>query len=146
MISNILIPVDGSEHSKKALQLGCDLAKKYGAAVHLIHVTESPIREHTMALGGAALTLHASPDELREAGSRELEFAREYVTNHGIKEVTTEVEGGSPAHRIVESAKETHADMIVMGSRGLSDLAGLLVGSVSHKVTNMAPCTCITVR
>lgn len=146
MISNILIPVDGSEHSKKALQLGCDLAKKYGAAVHLIHVTESPIREHTMALGGAALTLHASPDELREAGSRELEFAREYVTNHGIKEVTTEVEGGSPAHRIVESAKETHADMIVMGSRGLSDFAGLLVGSVSHKVTNMAPCTCITVR
>lgn len=146
MISNILIPVDGSEHSKKALQLGCDLAKKYGAAVHLIHVTESPIREHTMALGGAALTLHASPDELREAGSRELEFAREYVTNHGIKDVTTEVEGGSPAHRIVESAKETHADMIVMGSRGLSDLAGLLVGSVSHKVTNMAPCTCITVR
>lgn len=146
MLSNILIPVDGSEHSKKALQLGCDLAKKYGAAVHLIHVTESPIREHTMALGGAALTLHASPDELREAGSRELEFAREYVTNHGIKEVTTEVEGGSPAHRIVESAKETHADMIVMGSRGLSDLAGLLVGSVSHKVTNMAPCTCITVR
>ncbi len=146
MISNILIPVDGSEHSKKALQLGCDLATKYGAAVHLIHVTESPIREHTMALGGAALTLHASPDELREAGSRELEFAREYVTNHGIKEVTTEVEGGSPAHRIIESAKETHADMIVMGSRGLSDLAGLLVGSVSHKVTNMAPCTCITVR
>lgn len=146
MISNILIPVDGSEHSKKALQLGCDLATKYGAAVHLIHVTESPIREHTMALGGAALTMHASPDELREAGSRELEFAREYVTNHGIKEVTTEVEGGSPAHRIIESAKETHADMIVMGSRGLSDLAGLLVGSVSHKVTNMAPCTCITVR
>jgi len=42
--------------------------------------------------------------------------------------------------------KEAHSDMIVMGSRGLSDLAGLLVGSVSHKVTNMAPCTCITVR
>lgn len=146
MIKNILIPVDGSEHSKKALHMGCDLAKKYGAAVHLIHVAESPIREHTMALGGAALTLRASPDELKEAGSRELEFASEYATNHGVKEVTTEIEGGSPAHRIVESAKETHADMIVMGSRGLSDLAGLLVGSVSHKVTNMAPCTCITVR
>jgi len=146
MISNILIPVDGSEHSRKALELGCDLAKKYSAAVHLIHVTESPIREHTMALGGAAITLHASPEELKQAGSRELEFASEYANNHGVKEVTTEVEGGSPAHRIVESAKDIHADMIVMGSRGLSDLAGLLVGSVSHKVTNMAPCTCITVR
>lgn len=146
MISNILIPVDGSEHSRKALELGCNLARKYGAAIHMVHVTESPIREHTMALGGAAITLHASPEELKQAGSRELEFASEYAANHGIKEVTTEVAGGSPAHRIVESAKETHADMIVMGSRGLSDLAGLLVGSVSHKVTNMAPCTCITVR
>lgn len=146
MISNILIPVDGSEHSKKALELGGDLAKKYGAAVHLVHVTESPVREHTMALGGAALTLHASPAELKEAGSKAVEYATEHLQNHGIKNVTSEVAGGSPAHRIVESAKEVHADMIVMGSRGLSDLAGLLVGSVSHKVTNMAPCTCITVR
>jgi nucleotide-binding universal stress UspA family protein len=146
MISNILIPVDGSEHSRKALQLGCDLAAKYGAAVHLIHVTETPVREYTMALGGAALTLRASPEQLKQAGSKALEYGREYALNHGVKEVTTEVQGGSPAQRIVESAKETHADMIVMGSRGLSDLAGLLVGSVSHKVTNMAPCTCITVR
>ena len=146
MISNILIPVDGSEHSRKALHLGCDLAGKYGAAVHLIHVTESPMREYTMALGGAAISLDTSADELRQAGSKELEIASEYARNHGIKEVTTEVAGGSPAQRIVESAGETHADMIVMGSRGLSDLAGLLVGSVSHKVANTAPCTCITVR
>lgn len=146
MISNILIPVDGSEHSQKALHLGCDLAKKYGAAVHLMHITESPIRDQTMVLGGAAVTLHASPEELKRAGSKAVEFAEEYARNHGVKEITTEVAGGSPAHRIVESAKEIHADMIVMGSRGLSDLAGLLVGSVSHKVTHMAPCTCITVR
>jgi len=146
MISNILIPVDGSTHSKRALELGCDLAHKYGAAVHLIHVTESPVREHTMALGGAALTLHASPSELKQAGSKELEYAQEFARNHGVGEVTTEVVGGNAAQRIVDSAKDIHADMIVMGSRGLSDLAGLLVGSVSHKVNNMAPCTCITVR
>lgn len=146
MISNILIPVDGSEHSRNALHLGCDLAKKYGAAVHLIHVTESPVRENTLALGGAALTLHASPQELKQAGSKVVEYSKEYAQNHGVKSVTTEVTGGNPAHRIVESAKDIHADMIVMGSRGLSDLAGLLVGSVSHKVNNLAPCTCITVR
>jgi nucleotide-binding universal stress UspA family protein len=146
MISNILIPVDGSEHSRKALELGCDLAVRYDAAVHLIHIAESPLREHTMALGGAAITMTASPDELRQAGSKELEHASEYARNHGVRELTTEVESGNPAQRIVESAKEIHADMIVMGSRGLSDLAGLLVGSTSHKVTNMAPCTCITVR
>jgi nucleotide-binding universal stress UspA family protein len=146
MISNILIPVDGSDHSRKALELGCDMAKKYGAAVHLMHITESPIRDQTLVLGGAAVTFSASPQDLKRAGSKVLEYAREYAQNHGVKEVTTEVTGGSPAHRIVESAKDIHADMIVMGTRGLSDLAGLLVGSVSHKVTNMATCTCITVR
>lgn len=146
MISNILIAVDGSEHSRKALELGGDLAGKYGAAVHLIHVTESPVHQHTMALGGAALSLHDSLEDLKEAGSKAVEHATEYLQNHGINNVTSEVSGGHPAHRIVESAKEVHADMIVMGSRGLGDLAGLLVGSVSHKVTNMAPCTCITVR
>lgn len=47
---------------------------------------------------------------------------------------------------IERSAREIHADMIVPARRGLSDLAGLPVGSVSHKVTNMAPCTGMTVR
>jgi nucleotide-binding universal stress UspA family protein len=111
-----------------------------------MHITESPIRDQTLVLGGAAVTFSASPQDLKRAGSKVLEYAREYAQNHGVKEVTTEVTGGSPAHRIVESAKDIHADMIVMGTRGLSDLAGLLVGSVSHKVTNMATCTCITVR
>jgi len=146
MISNILIPVDGSDHSRKALELGCDIAKKYGAALHLMHITESPIRDQTLVLGGASVTLSASPEDLKRAGSKVLEYAQEYAQNHGVKEITTEVVGGSPAHQIVQSAKDIHADMIVMGSRGLSDLAGLLVGSVSHKVTNMATCTCITVK
>lgn len=146
MISSILIPVDGSEHSQKALQVGCDLAVKYGAVVHLIHVTESPVRDQTMVLGGASVTLHASPEELEDAGSRVIKFASEYAQKRGIKEITTELKGGKPAQQILESASQTHADMIVMGSRGLSELAGLLIGSVSHKVTNMAPCTCVTVK
>ena len=52
----------------------------------------------------------------------------------------------SGAARILEVAKDVKADMIVTGARGLSDLKALMVGSVSHKLTNMAPVTCITVR
>ena len=57
-----------------------------------------------------------------------------------------EVVGGRPADTIVAAAERDKADMIVMGSRGFSDLKGLLLGSVSHKVSHLAPCTCVTVK
>ena len=53
---------------------------------------------------------------------------------------------GDPAKRILEYAKEEAVDCIIMGSRGLGDLKALLQGSVSRKVSNRAPCTCVTVR
>ena len=146
MISNILIPLDGSEHSEKALHIGCDIAIKYGAAVHLLHVTQSPVRDQTLVIGGAALTAHARPEELADAGSSVIEFAEEYAQKRGVKAISGVVKSGDPAQRIIESARENRSDMIVMGSRGLSNIGGLLLGSVSHKVTNIAPCTCVTVK
>ena len=53
---------------------------------------------------------------------------------------------GNPADEIVEFAKQKQIDLIVMGSRGLSDIKGLFLGSVSHKVSHLAECTCITVK
>ncbi len=53
---------------------------------------------------------------------------------------------GDPAERILEYAERESADCIVMGSRGLSDVRGLVLGSVSHKVSNRAVCTCIAVK
>ena len=55
-------------------------------------------------------------------------------------------EYGDPAERILDCAKREHVDMIVMGTRGLSDLKGLLMGSVSHKVSHLADCACVTVK
>ncbi|HUO45666.1 MAG TPA: universal stress protein [Acidimicrobiia bacterium] len=56
------------------------------------------------------------------------------------------VDSGDPAATIVRLAKEVGADLIVMGSRGLGSVAGLLLGSVSHKVGHAAPCAVLTVR
>ena len=53
---------------------------------------------------------------------------------------------GDPAKEILNIANEEHADIIVMGRRGLGDLAGLLLGSVSHKVAHLAECACLTVK
>lgn len=171
VIKKILVAVDGSPHSVKAVRLASDLASKYGAEVILLHVL---LRGHMPAGLKKALEVEVGagrrptadnlvnlPQEIMarvESRSQlsiaELDYIAKYVLSSveavcreaGVEKVTRQVEEGSPAEIIVEFAKKAAVDMIVMGSRGLSDWRGILVGSVSHKVTNMTPCTCVTVR
>ncbi len=148
MSKTILVAVDGSNHSKKALQLACELASKLGGILHLLHVAQAPNKDRTLVLGGAAITIHASPQELEKAGRKVMDSAAAIAKEKGCTRVESNLDtsGGDPAKVIVDKAKSIDADMIVMGTRGLSDLSGLMVGSVSHKVNHLAPCTCVTVR
>jgi nucleotide-binding universal stress UspA family protein len=63
-----------------------------------------------------------------------------------VQKVHTVLRDGDPATAILSVAKEEKADTIVMGRRGLGDLAGLLLGSASHKATHLAECACLTVK
>ena len=63
-----------------------------------------------------------------------------------VQKVRTITRAGDPAKEILSVAGEEHADIIIMGRRGLGDLAGLLLGSVSHKVSHLADCACLTVK
>ena len=146
MTKRMLVPVDGSEHSQKALEFACELARGMGYTLHLIHVAESLPHDRVLVLGGAHVTIHASREDLEKAGHEVLDASRRLAEEHGVKAPESEVVAGDPAARIVEAAARQEADMVVMGSRGLSDLKGLVLGSVSHKVNHLAPCTCITVR
>ena len=146
MTKRMLVPVDGSEQSRKALEFACELARGMGYSLHLIHVAQSLPHDRVLVLGGAHVTVHASREDLERAGKEALDACRELAKQHGVTELKTEVAAGDPAARIVEAAERLGADLVVMGSRGLSDLKGLVLGSVSHKVNHMVPCTCITVR
>ena len=146
MIKKILVPVDGSEHSKKALEFACELAKKFESELHLLHVVQPPISTQTMAVGGSAVTTEVSREDLEEIGRNMIEAAIQITSNHDCTKVETQIEAGPPAQHILDAAKKHDADLIVMGSRGLSDIAGLLLGSVSHKVTHLAECSCVTIR
>lgn len=146
MFKNILVPVDGSKYSKTALEIACDLAVKYDARLHLLHVILSPDAKHTLVLGGASVTVDASDEEIEQAGHQVIEASKKIAEEHGLNDVESDVVGGPTAQRILEYAKDKDIDMIVMGSRGLSDISGLLVGSVSHKVSHLARCTCVTVH
>ena len=79
-------------------------------------------------------------------GERLLSDAADRARAQAVPSVRTVVHEGDPASAILAVAKDAGADLIVMGRRGLGDLAGLLLGSVSHKVTHLADCACLTVR
>ena len=176
MIKTIVVATDGSAHAKKAIDLAADMAEKYGARMVILHVlmrhtSESDIevlsKENAMPasleekfkdlregyLEMAAAAYDAGPiailvpDEiLAEVGDLVLQNAKQRVVSKGVKDVTTQILDGSAADKIVAAAEKEGADMIVMGSRGLGNIAGLLMGSVSHRVSHLAKCTVVAVK
>ncbi len=83
---------------------------------------------------------------LAAVGEAVLEHAEHLAQDKGASRVETMMEPGDAAGTILEVARRVEADMVVVGSRGLGELKGLLMGSVSHKISHMAPCTVITVK
>lgn len=134
MIRLVLLAVDGSEHGGKAIDLAGDLAGRYGARVVVLHV----LARATYADLGEA-------DFIRAAGNEMLRRAEDRAKRAGAPNVAAILDTGDPATRIVYQAEANAADLIVMGRRGLGDLGGLLLGSVSHKVAQLASCACLTV-
>ena len=175
MFKTIVAATDGSDHAHKAVDLATDLAQKYGAELVLLHVldfdknTEALRRlaesEHLTGpnrpaggfnfanipteLAGAlrANEDHVSIRKAIEVIARQiLADAKETALDKGVKRVRHAVEEGDPARCILDCARRENADLIVLGSRGLGDLKGLLLGSVSHKVSQLAECSCVTVK
>ena len=98
------------------------------------------------AYGIGAVMIHLPDEVLVAVGNALLEDAEARAKSGGVKNVGLDIMQGDPARCILASIEEENADFVVMGSRGLSDLKGLLMGSVSHKVSHLAPCTCVTVK
>lgn len=82
----------------------------------------------------------------RLLGERILGTARAEANEHGIKNVQTVLMAGDPANAILEAAEEAGANLIVLGTRGVSGIKALMLGSVSQKVNNLSPVNVITVR
>jgi nucleotide-binding universal stress UspA family protein len=149
MLRSILVAIDGSSHAHAALDLACELAVATGAHLTLLNVmTATGSARVPPELQEFARLEHVHITEaevLRSVSDEILANAREQAAAKGQVDVETVSERGDPAGRIVEYATSHGMDMIVMGRRGLGDLAGLLLGSVSHKVGHLARCPCLTV-
>ena len=148
MIKSILVPTDGSSHARKAIEYASDLALKYNATLHLLHVmAESNIPEGLDEY--IKVERIKDPTErvlLEKVGDAILEAGQNLAKERGVKNVKPALLMGDPSQRILEFAKDNGVDAIVMGSRGLGEIKRLFMGSVSGKVCNLAECTCITVK
>jgi len=137
MFDRILIAVDGSPYSAPAVSAATEIATKFNSHAFVLHV-----REHDRGRAGAfpletpqeALDLvSATVKTLRAAGITAMGDA------HGAV-------AGQAAKDIVDTARSQGVDLIVMGSRGLSEIAGLFVGTVTHKVLQLAHIPVLVVR
>lgn len=144
---NILVALDGSTHATSALELASDIASKYGATLHVLSAIEQSDLPESLRQFAEAENIEGSDLRVYQMiAERIVKDASARAKAIGVKAVKTTVRNGDAAKAIVSYAKDNDVDMIVMGSRGLSDLEGLLMGSVSHTVNHLAPCTCVTVR
>ena len=148
MIKNVLVAVDGSEHSLKAVDYAIDIALKYGCEMYLLHVvTKVEVPKELMEYADIE-RIEDPPEYLffKEIGDQILKKAEKTAKEKGIKEVHTLIKKGNPADKITEFARENDIDWVFMGSRGLGRIKGLLLGNVSNKVCHLTDSTCITVK
>jgi nucleotide-binding universal stress UspA family protein len=130
MFNTIVLALDGSEGGDKATPVAVELARKYGAKLVIAHVDER------IAAKGDMPPVHANEEAIQEAIRQKAdELSRDGVD--ASVEFSTVVLGG-PAHGIVEIADGAGADLIVAGTRGHSTIAGLVVGSVTHRLLHIA--------
>ena len=176
MFKHLLVPINGTDESDKAGKLARTLAKCCDAEVEYLYVVTNERvskdemslveSEHmarieqdmsaridrdtaggVMAVPGFAAQKSETPLRVRTLiGDKLLQNAKEEAEFEGITVTGTFVETGDPADVIVRVARELGADAIVMGSRGRSDFAGLLMGSISHSVAHHADCSVIAVK
>ena len=146
MFHTILVPIDGSEHSRVALCVACKLARQEDGRLILLHIPEALPHEPLLVWGIGAVPLESTMEKRDEVGQTLLDHAIEEARALGIEQAKPELARGDPSQTILAAAEEHGVDTIVMGSRGLGDLKGLVVGSVSHKVSHGAECRVITVH
>lgn len=137
-IHTVLLPVDGTPRSMRTAESAVFMARSFQARLILLYV-----RPKVPDFIGKAYYQEAL-QKLMENAERILMPYRDYMraNDMAFEELILE---GDPSAVIVGAAKAQKADLIVMGTRGLTDLAGVVIGSVSHKVLHAAPCMVLLV-
>ncbi len=144
-LKKIVCPVDFSELSEKALEQAVSFAKLHGAELLVLTVVQ-PIPTTTPGDGLLLPELRPPPFMMTESAQEYLAGLRDKYCGDILERTTLHVATGVPFVEIVRTARETGADLIVMGSHGRTGLEHLLIGSVAERVVRKAPCSVLVVR
>jgi nucleotide-binding universal stress UspA family protein len=137
MLEKLLLAVDDSDHSRKAVPAAAELARAGGGTVHVLHVREVYYPVPPRVAGD-------TPQEAQQLVDEAVaELQRAGVKAEGLVRSGT---GASPAGAILEHAREIDAGLVIVGSHGRSSLGGLLLGGVAHKVIQLSSCPVLVVR
>jgi nucleotide-binding universal stress UspA family protein len=156
IFQKILVPLDGSDHSRRALESAIQIAKSFNSKLMLLtvhHVTITPVTSLELTIQAPVIVPDASAAEMTE---RAIEAAHNYdkkilaeaeakVRSEKI-EVESELIDGNAVEEIVRKSEEGKFDLIIMGARGLSTIKKLFIGSVSDGVIKKAPCPVLIVK
>lgn len=155
MIKSILVPIDGSEHSRKALQFAADVAERFNASIVLVHVVSAAALLPAPAPQvGVSVTPEGVPppifstklaEDMVKLGSELLARETRELEKRGLT-ANKVLERGDPVEKILQIAKNERCDLIVIGARGLGKVRALLLGSVSDGVVHRAPCPVLVVK
>jgi nucleotide-binding universal stress UspA family protein len=138
MIHKILFAYDGSESAQQAFDFSVDMAKRYGAALHVLAVVQPP--DFAEEVEGVAVIENSRRHYEKLMRTLKIKLAQEPITSE------TDVVVGHPADRIIRYAAQHGVDHIVVGHRGRSLFNSLLLGSVSRQIIAHAPCAVTVVR
>jgi nucleotide-binding universal stress UspA family protein len=140
--SKILVPVDGSKYSKKALKQALSIAKGTGASVTVIHVIETPPTVYVES----QKVLDSAMAKYKSESARMLDEYKAAAEELGFRIDTAIVAEGDPAASIVAFCEKGGFDMIAMGSRGHGKLKEMVLGSTTSKVLRQAKCSVLIVK
>jgi len=135
---NILVPLDGSKYSEKALLHACDMAKNYQSRLILLYVVEKLISINP-------LDRKAYLEMLRKVGNNVLLAGKKIATKQGMDSKIV-IKEGNIANEIIKLAKKEQCNLIIVGNKGLGATARFFLGSVSNKLANSSPCSILIVK
>ena len=141
MFTNVLVPVDGSDNSYRALDAALLLSEKLGSNITVIHVME----EFPITHIGSEKLLSEVLEAYKKENQDILSKCSEIATQKGLTIKTVLIQG-NPASVILDYSKKEKFDLLIMGSRGLGKFKELILGSVSGKIVHHSPCAVMLIR
>jgi len=147
MLKKILVASDSSAAANRAVALAADIANKFDADLAILYVIrDMQIPSEIKRMAEVEKIQGDREQIMRVVAESALKDAKARAEKKGVKKVRTSIANGDPASAILQAAKRQNSDLVVVGTRGLGKVKGLLLGSVSRKVSNLIACNCLIVH